>query len=273
VPGDAGPTLDGRLLGATAEEVAALLDGGGPRLLRRVRPEELPEVERTWVSRRLRVLAASGVRLVDPERIWVEATVEVARGAVLWGGCVLRGKTRIGAGAVIHPGAVLDDTEVGAGSEVKAYSVCTGARIGPGCTVGPMAHLRAGTVLHEDVKVGNFVEVKQAELRRGARASHLTYLGDADVGEGANIGAGTITCNYDGFGKHRTEIGAGAFVGSNTSLVAPVRIGAGAIVGAGSTVTREVPDEALMVERAEERVLEGRAPRVRARNQARARRE
>jgi bifunctional UDP-N-acetylglucosamine pyrophosphorylase / glucosamine-1-phosphate N-acetyltransferase len=272
VPGAEGPTLDGRLLGATPQEIATALDGDGPGLLRRVRPEELPDVERVWVSRRLRRLAAAGVRVVDPERIWIETTVEVAAGAVLWGGCVLRGATRIGARAVIHPGAVLDDTEVGEGAEIKAYSVCAGARIGPGCAVGPMAHLRAGTVLHGDVKVGNFVEVKAAELHPGVRASHLSYLGDAEVGAGANIGAGTITCNYDGFGKHRTEIGAGAFVGSNSSLVAPVRIGAGAIVGAGSTVTRDVPDEALMVERAEERVLEGRAPRVRAQNRARAER-
>jgi bifunctional UDP-N-acetylglucosamine pyrophosphorylase/glucosamine-1-phosphate N-acetyltransferase len=125
-------------------------------------------------------------------------------------------------------------------------------------------------VLQVDVKVGNFVEVKNAVLEDGVRASHLTYLGDARVGAGANVGAGTITCNYDGFGKHHTEIGAGAFVGSNTSLVAPVRVGARAIVGAGSTLTQDVPDDALAVERAEERILLGKAPAIHARNRRRA---
>ncbi|MEZ4239982.1 MAG: DapH/DapD/GlmU-related protein [Myxococcota bacterium] len=264
-----GPALDGAWLLASDAELAALA-AGEPVTPQPVGPEDLPDAERALVGRRVRALAAAGVRIVDPDRVWVEATVTVAPGATLWGGCVLRGATRVAAGAVVHPGAILDDTEVGERAQIKAYSVCEGARIGPDCAVGPMAHLRAGAVLHDDVKVGNFVEVKQAELHPGVRASHLTYLGDAEVGAGANIGAGTITCNYDGFGKHRTEIGAGAFVGSNSSLVAPVRIGAGAIVGAGSTVTRPVPDESLMVERAEERVLPGRAPRVRERNKARA---
>ena len=119
-------------------------------------------------------------------------------------------------------------------------------------------------------KVGNFVETKKARMGAGAKASHLTYLGDAVVGPGANIGAGTITCNYDGHGKHQTTIGAGAFIGSNTALVAPIEVGAGAIVGAGSTLTRSVPDDALAVERAEERQLEGYAPRIHARNKRRA---
>lgn len=217
-----------------------------------------------------RRLAAVGVRLVDPDRVWVEPTVRVAAGATLWGGCVLRGHTRIAAGAVIHPGVVLDDTEVGANSVIQAHSVCAGARIGPDCSVGPMAHLRPGAVLEVDVKVGNFVEIKKAVLHDGVRASHLSYLGDAEVGARANVGAGTITCNYDGHGKHRTEIGAGAFIGSNTALVAPVKIGIGAIVGAGSTITRSIPDDALAVERADERVFEGRAPTLHARNRRRA---
>ncbi|MEQ1500816.1 MAG: DapH/DapD/GlmU-related protein [Myxococcota bacterium] len=225
-----------------------------------------PHVVRQYVA----ALAQSGVRVHDPDRVWVETTVEVAPGASLWAGCVLRGATRVAAGAIVHPGAILDDTLVGERAEIKPYTVCEGATIGPDCAVGPMAHLRPGTVLVEDVKVGNFVEVKKSTLHPGVRASHLTYLGDAEVHDGANIGAGTITCNYDGFGKYRTEIGAGAFVGSNSSLVAPVRIGAGAIVGAGSTVSRDVPDEALMVERADERVLTGKAPRIRERNRARA---
>jgi bifunctional UDP-N-acetylglucosamine pyrophosphorylase/glucosamine-1-phosphate N-acetyltransferase len=133
-----------------------------------------------------------------------------------------------------------------------------------------MAHLRPGSVLDREVKVGNFVEVKNTHLREGAKASHLTYLGDAQVGREANVGAGTITCNYDGFGKHRTVIGDRAFIGSNSALVAPVAIGDGAIVGAGSVITRDVPEDAIAVERAELRILEGRAPGLNDRNRERA---
>jgi bifunctional UDP-N-acetylglucosamine pyrophosphorylase / glucosamine-1-phosphate N-acetyltransferase len=277
VRGSEGPVVhvDGRLLLLSAATLRRLARGPHPVPPDEVVPVEgeadLPQVERRLVDRLVRRLIAAGVVVHDPERLWVDATVEVAPGAVLWGGAVLRGRTVVAAGAVVHPGAVLDDTVVGERAEIKPYSVCEGAVIGADCAVGPMAHLRPGTVLRQDVKVGNFVEVKKSTLHPGVRASHLTYLGDAEVFDGANIGAGTITCNYDGFGKHRTEIGARAFVGSNTSLVAPVKVGAGAIIGAGSTVSRDVPDESLMVERAEERVLEGKAPRIRARNERRAR--
>jgi bifunctional UDP-N-acetylglucosamine pyrophosphorylase/glucosamine-1-phosphate N-acetyltransferase len=135
-----------------------------------------------------------------------------------------------------------------------------------------MAHLRRGTELLDDVKVGNFVEVKNAVLRSGVRASHLSYLGDADIGEATNVGAGTITCNYDGFGKHRTQIGEGAFIGSNTALVAPITVGDGAIVGAGSTVTRNVPADALYLGRANDRIYDGKAPSIRSRARAKAER-
>ena len=278
--GDAGPPLDGRCFAASQGAIQRALDGGAGGsdggtldVTPVVGPADLPAAERALIRAIVDEWIAEGVRIVDPDRVWIEPSVAVAAGAVLWGGCVLRGRTAIGAGAVVHPGAVLDDTEVGDRATIKPYSVCESARIGPECAVGPMAHLRPGAVLERDVKVGNFVEVKAAVLREGVRASHLSYLGDAEVGAGANVGAGTITCNYDGFAKHRTEIGAGAFIGSNTSLVAPLQIGSGAIIGAGSTVTRTVPDEALMVERADERVLEGRAPRVRQRNKARAERK
>lgn len=220
--------------------------------------------ERAYVD--LLLARLEGVVLHDPARIWIEAGVRVAPGAVIWGGAVLRGSTRVGR-AEIGPGAVLVDTEVADGAVVKAYSVCEGARVGPESMVGPMAHLRPGADLHRDVKVGNFVEVKNTVLHDSAKASHLTYLGDAEVGADANVGAGTITCNYDGFGKHRTVIGAGAFIGSNTALVAPITVGAGAIVGAGSTLTSDVPDDALAVERADPKVLPGVAPRIRAKNE------
>ncbi len=249
--------------------------GGDTRTTATAGPEitdawTLSLAERFAVDQHLQQLAQAGVRLHDPARIWVEPTVKVQPGAILWGGVVLRGATRIAAGAEVRSGAVLTDTEVGEGTVIKPYTICEGGRIGAVCSVGPMAHLRPGAVLHRDVKVGNFVEVKKTELHDGVRCSHLTYLGDAVIGAGANIGAGTITCNYDGFGKHRTIIGAGAFVGSNSSLVAPITLGAGVIVGAGSTLTRDVPDDALALERAEERVLKGNAGRIRTRNKARA---
>ncbi len=222
-------------------------------------------LERCYVDRLLGRLR--GVRLHDPQRIWIEATVDVAPGAELWPGVVLRGNTRIGA-ATVGVGAVLVDTVVEDGAEVRPYTVADGARIGPRSTVGPMAHLRPGAELRTAVKVGNFVEVKKSVLHDGAKASHLSYLGDAEVGPGANIGAGTITCNYDGHNKWRTTIGAGAFIGSNTALVAPITVGEGAIVGAGSTLSADVPPHALGLERAEAKVYEGLARRIHARNRA-----
>lgn len=222
---------------------------------------------------RLRVLerlVRAGVLVDAPSSCAVDATVTVAAGARLGLGVVLRGTTSVAAGAELMAGVHLTDTQVGEGAVVKPHTVAEGAVIGADSAVGPAAHLRTGAVLERGVKVGNYVEVKKAVLHAGAKASHLSYIGDAEVGEAANIGAGTITCNYDGYGKHRTIIGAGAFVGSNTALVAPVRIGAGSIIGAGSTVTQDVPDDALAVERAPQRILEGRAPRLRKANARRA---
>ncbi len=219
--------------------------------------------ERAVVDRLLSEL--EGVTLHDPARIWIEAGVTVAAGAELWPGVVLKGDSRIGA-ASIGPGCVLTDTTVADGATVKPYTVADGAQIGPDAAVGPMAHLRTGAVLESEVKVGNFVEVKKTVLHAGAKASHLTYLGDAEVGANANIGAGTITCNYDGYNKWRTVIGEGAFIGSNSSLVAPISIGPGAIVGAGSTLSNDVEGDALAVERADTRVLKGTAVRLRKKN-------
>ncbi len=218
--------------------------------------------ETAAVRRRVAELARAGVTVHDPDRVWIEGTGEVAPGAVLWGGVVLRGATRIGPRAEVQTGAVLIDTTVGEGAVVKPYSVCDGATIGARVAVGPMAHLRPGAVIAEDAKVGNFVEVKNATIGRDARVGHLTYVGDAEIGEETNVGAGTITCNFDGFAKYRTTIGARVFIGSNTALVAPVKVGDCAIVGAGSTITRDVPADALAVARSGEVVREGMAPRL-----------
>jgi bifunctional UDP-N-acetylglucosamine pyrophosphorylase/glucosamine-1-phosphate N-acetyltransferase len=162
-------------------------------------------------------------------------------------------------------GSVLTDVVVDAGALVKPYSVAERSSIGAAAQVGPFSHLRPESTIEADAHVGNFVETKKTILRRGAKANHLAYLGDGDIGEGANVGAGTIFCNYDGFKKHRTEIGAGAFIGSDSQLVAPVKIGAGAYVATGTTVTKDVPPDALAIARVKQENKEGYATRLKAR--------
>jgi len=176
---------------------------------------------------------------------------------------VLEPDCRIDPYVVFAPGVV-----VRSGAHIRAFSHLEGAEVGPGAIVGPYARLRPGAVLEEGVHIGNFVEVKNARIEQGAKANHLTYLGDARVGPGANIGCGTITCNYDGFAKHMTDIGAGAFIGSDTALVAPVKVGDGAVTGAGSVITKDVAANALAVTRAEQRELPGWAENFRARKRA-----
>jgi bifunctional UDP-N-acetylglucosamine pyrophosphorylase/glucosamine-1-phosphate N-acetyltransferase len=177
--------------------------------------------------------------------------------------------TRFGRDVTVGPNVVFGrGVTVGDNVEIRAFCHIDGATIGDGALVGPFARLRPGAKLGRDVHVGNFVEVKEAVLDDGVKANHLSYLGDAHVGAGANIGAGTITCNYDGFFKHRTEIGAGAFIGSNTALVAPVKVGPGAIVGAGSVITAEVGPDSLAVERSDQIEHKGWAVRFREKKSA-----
>jgi bifunctional UDP-N-acetylglucosamine pyrophosphorylase/glucosamine-1-phosphate N-acetyltransferase len=202
-----------------------------------------------------------GVRILDPARVWIEPEVEVGAESVLYPDVALLGRTVIGRGCTLHQGAWLRDTRLGDGVVVEPYSVLDGAVVGDGCRVGPFARLRPGTVLERNVRVGNFVEVKQSRLGEGAKANHLAYLGDAQVGAGANIGAGVVTCNYDGVDKHPTTIGRDAFVGSDTMLVAPVRIGDEATTAAGSVITQDVEDGALAVGRSKQRNIPGWAAR------------
>ena len=206
----------------------------------------------------------------DPDRTYVEVGVRLAQDVRMEPGVILSGHTVVEEGSIIGSGCVLHDSVVGAGTVLRPMVVAEGARIGGQCSVGPMARLREGTVLEPTVRVGNFVETKKAHLHSGVRAGHLSYLGDCEVGAGANIGAGTITCNYDGWGKHRTSIGEEAFIGSNTALVAPVSVGARSIVGAGSVVTEDVGDEDLAVGRGRQRNIEGGAPKLHARNRRRS---
>lgn len=195
----------------------------------------------------------------------IDAHVTIESDAIIEHHVVLRGKTHIGSEARIDVGCVLTDVEVAAGALVKPYSVATNSTIGEKAQIGPFSHLRPDSQIEADAHIGNFVETKKTVVRRGAKANHLAYLGDGDIGEGANVGAGTIFCNYDGFKKHKTEIGKGAFIGSDSQIVAPVRIGVGAYVATGTTVTKNVPDDALAISRVKQENKEGYASRLKAR--------
>ena len=209
-----------------------------------------------------------GVRILDPARVWIEDQVEVGADTELYPDVALLGATVVGRGCVLHQGAWLRDTVLADGVVVEPYSVLDGARVGAGCRVGPFARLRPGTVLAAGARVGNFVEVKNSRLGEGAKANHLAYLGDAEVGAHANIGAGVVTCNYDGVTKHPTAIGDGAFVGSDTMLVAPVEVGAEASTAAGSVITQDVPPGALAVGRSKQRNIPGWAARRRKKKES-----
>ncbi|MBN2576801.1 MAG: bifunctional UDP-N-acetylglucosamine diphosphorylase/glucosamine-1-phosphate N-acetyltransferase GlmU [Deltaproteobacteria bacterium] len=197
-----------------------------------------------------------------PKQVYVEASVGIEPDAEIGRNVVLRGKTRIGARARIDDGCLLNDTVVGPGAHVLPYCVTDGAVIGEQAKVGPFAHLRPGTVLGPDVHVGNFVETKKAQLGRGSKANHLTYLGDTLVGEKVNVGAGTITCNYNGYEKRQTVIEDGAFIGSDTQLVAPVRVGKRAVVAAGATIVEDVRPGVLAISRAPCKQIDGYADRL-----------
>jgi bifunctional UDP-N-acetylglucosamine pyrophosphorylase/glucosamine-1-phosphate N-acetyltransferase len=198
----------------------------------------------------------------DPVLAVVEPTVTIEADAEIGRSVTLRGRTKIGAGARIEDGSILTDTEVGAGAVLLPYTIATSARIGDGAKIGPFAHLRPGTDLGPNVHVGNYVETKKTTMGRGSKANHLTYLGDTIIGEKVNVGAGTITCNYNGYEKRQTIIEDGAFIGSDTQLVAPVRVGKRAVVAAGTTVAQDVPEGSLVLTRAPVKVVEGYADRV-----------
>ena len=207
----------------------------------------------------------NGVTLINPGAIYIDAGVAIARDVTIYPGTTIQGDTTIGKSSVIYPNSRIADSQIGDGVTVKDACVIEESRIGNGSQVGPFAHLRPGTILAKNVRVGNYVEIKKAVMGEGSKANHLTYLGDAEVGSGVNIGAGTITCNYDGWKKHKTVIGDKVFVGSDTQLVAPVKIGDGAIIAAGSTVTKDVPPGALAISRVEQRNMEGWAEKRRKR--------
>jgi bifunctional UDP-N-acetylglucosamine pyrophosphorylase/glucosamine-1-phosphate N-acetyltransferase len=199
-----------------------------------------------------------GVTLMDPEAAYIESFVTIGKDTVIYPNVYLQGRTVIGENCLIEASVKIADSILENGVYVKMGSVITQSRVGAGVDIGPCAHLRPLSDLRAGVHVGNFVEVKKSVLHEGVKAGHLTYLGDADIGAGTNVGAGTITCNYDGEKKHATVIGEGVFIGSNTALVAPVTVGAGAYVGAGSTITKDIPPNKLGISRARQVNLERR---------------
>jgi bifunctional UDP-N-acetylglucosamine pyrophosphorylase/glucosamine-1-phosphate N-acetyltransferase len=207
---------------------------------------QLAQAEAQMQARLRKAALDAGVTMTAPETVFLAADTKLAEDVTVEPHVVF------GPGVVVEKGAV-----------IHAFSHLSGAHVGEGASVGPFARLRPGTRLGKGARIGNFVETKEADIEDGAKANHLTYIGDAHVGRNANIGAGTITCNYDGFAKHRTEIGAGAFIGSNSALVAPVRIGEGAYVGSGSVITKDVPADALAIARGRQVVKEGFATRLR----------
>jgi len=220
-------------------------------------PWQLARLERLYQRRAARALCEQGVRLADPARVDVRGTVIAGRDVEIDLDVIFEGKVVLGEGVHIGPFTRLKDVTLAAGTRVHAHCDLDGVRSEGAASIGPFARLRPGTILAEGARIGNFVETKNVSVGIGSKANHLTYLGDTMIGHGVNIGAGTITCNYDGVNKSQTTIGNGAFIGSNTALVAPVRVGDGATIGAGSVITRDAPPEQLTLTRSRQQSMPG----------------
>ncbi len=219
--------------------------------------QQLARLEREYQSRFAANLLNTGVTLADPARIDVRGELHCGQDVVIDVGCVFEGRVTLGDGVRIAPYCVLRDVDVASGTLVEAFSHLVQASVGANCRIGPYARLRPGAQLAADVHIGNFVEVKASDIGAGSKASHLTYIGDSSVGRNVNIGAGTITCNYDGVNKHRTIIEDDVFIGSDTQLVAPVTVRRGATIGAGATITKEAPADQLTLSRAKQMSVPG----------------
>lgn len=219
--------------------------------------QQQAQLERYYQMKQAKALMEQGLTLLDPARFDCRGELSIGNDVVIDINCVFEGKVVLGNNVSIGPNCCIKNAAIGDNCTVKANTLIDDAQLAANCEVGPFARLRPGAVLEKGAKVGNFVEMKKAVLGEGSKANHLTYLGDTIVGKNANIGAGTITCNYDGVNKFVTEIGDDAFIGSNTALVAPVKVGKGATVGAGSTINQAVPDDQLAVARGKQRNIEG----------------
>jgi bifunctional UDP-N-acetylglucosamine pyrophosphorylase/glucosamine-1-phosphate N-acetyltransferase len=224
---------------------------------------ELAKANRLMRLRKTEELMYSGVTLLDPETAYIDSTVRIGTDTTIYPGVHITGDTVIGSNCVVEEGSRITSSVIGDSTTVKSHSIIEDSVLGKEVVVGPFARLRPGNSISDRVRIGNFVEVKKTSIGKGSKANHLSYIGDSVIGAGVNIGAGTITCNYDGYKKHTTVIEDGAFIGSDTQLVAPVTIGKGAYVGSGTTVTRDVPADSLVVTRAGEKVVAGWALRKR----------
>jgi len=213
---------------------------------------------------RLAALRAAGVTILDPATTFIDEGIEIGGGTTLHPGVTLEGRTRIGANCRIRSWVRITDSTIGSDVLINDSCIIVESVVQDGGRLGPFAHLRPGSHLKDGCHVGNFVELKKTTLGEGSKANHLAYLGDATIGAGVNVGAGTITCNYDGVRKHQTTIGDGAFIGSDSQLVAPVTVGEGAYVGSGTTVTEDVPPGALAISRVHQRNIEGWVARKKA---------
>lgn len=206
---------------------------------------------------KIKELMLSGVTIIDPKTTYVDRAVVIGKDTTLYPNCTIQGDTRVGEQCVIEPNSKISDSEIGKGVTIRSHCVITESRIEDGAIIGPFAHLRPQSEVKVKAKIGNFVEVKKSIIGRGSKANHLAYIGDSLVGEEVNIGAGTITCNYDGYEKHQTIIGDRVFVGSNVELVAPVKLGNRSSIGAGTTVTKDVPEGALAISRVKQKNIRG----------------
>ena len=215
------------------------------------------QAEAVYRHRQAQALLDAGVTLIDPARIDIHGTVNAGRDVVIEANVVIKGTVSLGDNAYIESGCVLDNCTIGARARVYSHSRLEHCSVGANAQVGPFARLRPKTVLDEGVRIGNFVETKAATIGKGSKVNHLSYIGDAVIGSAVNIGAGTITCNYDGANKYRTTLGDRVFIGSNSALVAPVNIGDGATIGAGSVITKDVPAEQLALTRSEQKIISG----------------
>jgi bifunctional UDP-N-acetylglucosamine pyrophosphorylase/glucosamine-1-phosphate N-acetyltransferase len=224
---------------------------------------DLSRAEAVMRDRVCREWMLEGVTMLDPASTFIGSEVVLGRDSVLYGNVRLEGKTRIGEACTVFPGSRIADSVIGSNVTVKDSSVIEESAVARGASIGPFAHLRPGSVIGAGARIGNFVEVKKSTIGEGSKANHLSYIGDATIGRDVNIGAGVITCNYDGFEKHSTVIGDGVFVGSDSQLVAPVTIGKGALIAAGATITRNVPPDALAISRVPQDIREGFASRRR----------
>ncbi|USE36136.1 bifunctional UDP-N-acetylglucosamine diphosphorylase/glucosamine-1-phosphate N-acetyltransferase GlmU [Endozoicomonas sp. SCSIO W0465] len=218
---------------------------------------QLMQLERARQQQLANNLMVNGVTIIDPQRLDIRGDVKTGHDITLDINVVLEGRVELADNVYIEPGCVIRNSVIGEGAVIKAHSILEDAVVAAGCEVGPFARLRPGTELKEKARVGNFVEIKKTVIGKGSKVNHLSYVGDCELGDEVNVGAGTITCNYDGVNKYKTIIGDGAFIGSNSSLVAPVTIGCGATAGAGSTITKNIPDGQLAVARGQQRNIEG----------------